>query len=130
MTVQPHVAEAYATDLEVTIRWSPDGASSLGAHVRVAGVLCANTALTMRAIIDELLRARADLVELELSGLQLCTSDGVECWIELVEGLARNGGELRLVGPRPVVARVLEICAPHELTRCLVDRPAAGLANA
>lgn len=79
------------------------------ASIRVRGALCAITA-------GEHGRQLADLVDrgyiqlrIELDGLTLCTSDGLDLWDDLQHRLDPLAGRVTLVGATGVVRRVLDV---------------------
>ena len=59
--------------------------------------------------LDRLMDDGVADITVDLSGLRLCTSDGLHLWEETHERLAReHGGTLRLQRARGVVQRILD----------------------
>jgi len=95
------------------------------ASIRIRGSLCAITA-------GEHGRQLADLVDrgyiqlrIELDGLTLCTSDGLDLWDDLQHRLDPLAGRVTLVGATGVVRRVLDVVQRPEGHFCPTVEAAA-----
>jgi hypothetical protein len=95
------------------------------ASVRIRGALCAITA-------DEHARQLGDLVDqgytdvrVELEGLLLCTSDGLDLWDDVQHRLDPMEGRLTLSGASGVVRRVLQVVSASPMHFCPTVLPAA-----
>ena len=86
-----------------------DDGGRLHASVDLHGDLCAITTPQLRVHLDRLMDDGVADITVDLSGLRLCTSDGLHLWEETHDRLAReHGGTLCLLGARGVVQRILD----------------------
>lgn len=106
-------------NVEVVIDISGDG----GVDLSLGGVICAATEPLLSSIVEGLLRMGASHVRFDLRNLRLCTSEGLDLWVDLFERLQRRGGSLRLDNASGLVARVIDVGAPELASR---SRPLAS----
>jgi anti-anti-sigma regulatory factor len=106
----PVVAADAASAERLVARISVTGFGSAPAHVDVAlrGELCAGTTPLVAEALESLLTlARVD-VRFDLTELRLCTSAGIDLWVDVAARLVPHGGDLRLDGAAGVVRRALD----------------------
>jgi len=98
------------------------GATRLVAHVTVTGVggdpmhaticlrgeLCAATTPVVTAEVERLLAMGVRDVRFDLTELRLCTSTGIDLWVECATRVLPLGGDVRLDGASGVVRRALD----------------------
>lgn len=87
--------------------------SGLGGHpvhadVRLCGELCATTAPIVTAEVERLLDLGVRDVRFDLHELRLCTSTGIDLWVEAATRVLPRGGDVRLDGAHGVVRRALD----------------------
>lgn len=106
----PLVVADSASTPRLAARIAVTGIGGVPAHVDIAlvGELCAATTPLLAARIDALLRLALVDVRFDLAGLRLCTSAGIDLWVDIAARLLPNGGELRLDGAAGVVRRALD----------------------
>lgn len=97
-------ASRLVADITVT------GFGSTPAHLDVAlrGELCAGTTPAVAQAVDGLLALGIVDVRFDLAELRLCTSAGIDLWVDLAARLLARGGDLRLDGAAGVVRRALD----------------------
>lgn len=95
------------------------------ASVRIRGALCAVTAGAHARQLGELVDQGYTEVRVDLEGLLLCTSDGLDLWDELQHRLDAVDGHLTLSGASGVVRRVLQVVADSDMHFCPTVLPAA-----
>jgi anti-anti-sigma regulatory factor len=88
------------------------------ASVRIRGSLCAVTAGEHARQLGELVDLGYTDVRIDLEGLLLCTSDGLDLWDDLQHRLDPVGGRLILSGATGVVRRVLEVVTGSAMHFC------------
>lgn len=96
----------------------PLDAANHAASLRIRGALCAATAGEHARQLGELVDQGYTDVRIELDGLLLCTSDGLDLWDEVQHRLDPCGGTLTLSGASGVVRRVLQVVAESPLHFC------------
>jgi anti-anti-sigma factor len=98
------------------------GATRLVAHVTVTGVvgdpiqatiqlrgeLCATTTPEITLEVERLLGMGVRDLRFDLADLKLCTSTGIDLWVECATRVLPLGGDVRLVGASGVVRRALD----------------------
>jgi anti-sigma B factor antagonist len=84
------------------------GATPVHAAVRLDGELCATTTPVVTAAVERLLALGVTDVRFDLHALTLCTSAGIDLWVESATRLLPSGGDVRLVGASGVVRRALD----------------------
>jgi anti-sigma B factor antagonist len=84
------------------------GGVPVQATVRLRGELCAATTPCVTTELDRLLALGVTDVRFELQDLRLCTSTGIDLWVEAAMRLLPIGGDVRLVGASGVVRRALD----------------------
>lgn len=84
------------------------GAAPLHAAVRLCGELCAGTTPTVTDEVERLLHLGVRDVRFDLHELRLCTSTGIDLWVESATRVLPRGGDVRLVGANGVVRRALD----------------------
>ena len=84
------------------------GASPAQADVALCGELCAGTTPAVAEALDRVLAMGVADVRFDLSELRLCTSAGIDLWVDLATRLLPIGGDLRLDGAAGVVRRALD----------------------
>jgi anti-anti-sigma regulatory factor len=122
-TVHPPVAGDPGPHLGSTVGSTDDVAHS--ASLRLSGELCAITAATHARQIQDLLDLGYVDLRIELDGLVLCTSDGLDLWDDAQHRLGDAGGGLTLSGANGVVRRVLEVITSSATHFCPTVLPAA-----
>ncbi len=95
------------------------------ASVRIRGALCAVTADDHARQLDDLVDQGYTDLNVELEGLLLCTSDGLDLWDDLQHRLDDVSGHLTLTGATGVVRRVLEVVVRSDIHFCPTVVPAA-----
>lgn len=95
------------------------------ASVRIRGALCAVTAGDHARELGELVDQGYTDVNVELEGLLLCTSDGLDLWDDVQHRLDPLDGHLTLSGATGVVRRVLEVVERSDMHFCPTVVPAA-----
>ena len=106
----PVVVSDRAGALRLAAHVSVTGIGAAPAHLEVVlvGELCASTTPAVAAALEPLL-ALADVdVRFDLAGLRLCTSAGIDLWVDIAARLLPAGGDLRLDGAAGVVRRALD----------------------
>jgi hypothetical protein len=88
------------------------------ASIRIVGTLCALTASEHSRELAELVDRGFIQLRIELDGLTLCTSDGLDLWDELQHRLDPLDGRVTLSGATGVVRRVLDIASGPEQHFC------------
>ena len=84
------------------------GGDLVHASVRLAGELCAATTPVVTGEVDRLLALGVRDVRFVLDDLRLCTSVGIDLWVESAARVLPRGGDVRLVGASGVVRRALD----------------------
>jgi len=84
------------------------GATPVHATVRLLGELCAGTTPVVTAEVERLLALGVSDVCFDLHELRLCTSAGIDLWVESAIRVLPCGGDIRLVGAAGVVRRALD----------------------
>ena len=86
------------------------GFGSVVAHIDVAlrGELCQGTTPAVAEAIEGLLALGVADVRFDLAELRLCTSAGIDLWVDLATRLQPHGGDVRLHGAAGVVRRALD----------------------
>lgn len=95
------------------------------ASVRIGGQLCAVTAAAHARQLGDLVDQGYTDVRVELEGLLLCTSDGLDLWDDLQHRLDPVDGHLTLSGASGVVRRVLDVVTSSTMHFCPTVVPAA-----
>lgn len=95
------------------------------ASVRIRGSLCAVTAADHARQLGELVDQGYTEVRVDLEGLLLCTSDGLDLWDDLQHRLDPVDGHLTLSGASGVVRRVLDVVTTSTMHFCPTVLPAA-----
>ena len=95
------------------------------ASVRIGGQLCAVTASDHARQLGDLVDQGYTDVRVELEGLLLCTSDGLDLWDHLQHRLDPVDGHLTLSGASGVVRRVLDVVTSSTMHFCPTVVPAA-----
>ena len=88
------------------------------ASLRIRGALCAATAPEHARQLEELLAQGYTDVRVDLEGLLLCTSDGLDLWDEVQHRLDPLDGHLTLSGASGVVRRVLQVVTDSPMHFC------------
>jgi anti-anti-sigma regulatory factor len=103
------VADATSSQ-RLLARITVTGIGSVPAHVDVTlvGELCAGTTPVVAEMLDGLLSHAAVDVRFGLSELRLCTSAGIDLWVDLAARLLPHSCDLRLDGAAGVVRRALD----------------------
>lgn len=78
------------------------------ATIHLSGELCASTTPLITRQVERLLAMGVQDVRFELADLRLCTSTGIDLWVECAARLLPVGGDVRLVGASGVVRRALD----------------------
>lgn len=86
------------------------GIGSAPSHVDVVlhGELCAATTPPVAEAVERLLALGTPDVRFDLAELRLCTSAGIDLWVDIAGRLLGHGGDLRLDGAAGVVRRALD----------------------
>lgn len=84
------------------------GGEPVHADVRLCGELCASTTPTVTGEVERLLHFGVRDVRFDLHELRLCTSTGIDLWVEVSTRVLPRGGDVRLVGATGVVRRALD----------------------
>lgn len=90
------------------------GELALQATVILHGELCDVTAPVITELVERLLALGVRDVRFELAELRLCTSAGIDLWVEAASRLLPRGGDVRLVGASGVVRRALDAVGVDE----------------
>jgi anti-sigma B factor antagonist len=109
------------------VRLSP-GSGPDQTVVAVTGDVDMHSQGRLRDALAEAGAAPGSRVVLDLSGVEFMASAGVHVLLDVAGQLEQVGGALVLVGPRPMVARVLSLTRADELIRVAgtVDDALAG----
>lgn len=94
--------------LSVTVTVAGVGSEPLHATVRLDGELCAATTPVVTGEVERLLALGVRDVRFELADLRLCTSTGIDLWVECALRVLPRGGDVRLHGASGVVRRALD----------------------
>lgn len=78
------------------------------AEIRLSGELCAATTPPVAAVVDRLLALGVADLRFDLRQLRLCTSAGIDLWVDAAARVLPSGGEVRLDGATGVVRRALD----------------------
>ncbi|HEX4903005.1 MAG TPA: STAS domain-containing protein [Acidimicrobiales bacterium] len=114
--------EFWTEDLDPVIATDATGSARLTAHVTVSGIggeavhaairlcgeLCATTTPAVTDEVERLLALGVGDVRFDLHDLRLCTSTGIDLWVEAAARVLPRGGDVRLVGAYGVVRRALD----------------------
>lgn len=84
------------------------GGEPVHADVRLCGELCASTTPVVTGEVERLLDLGVRDVRFDLHELRLCTSTGIDLWVEVSTRVFPRGGDVRLVGATGVVRRALD----------------------
>jgi anti-anti-sigma regulatory factor len=95
------------------------------ASLRIRGSLCAITAGEHARQLGELVDQGYTDVRVDLEGLLLCTSHGLDLWDDVQHRLDPLDGRLILAGASGVVRRVLQVVAESRMHFCPTVVPAA-----
>lgn len=109
-------------DLPPVVATDAAGVATLVTHVRVVGVddqilqvtirlvgeLCPVTTPMVTREVSRLLALGAHDLRFELDELRLCTSVGIDLWVDLATHVLPQGGDVRLSGAHGVVRRALD----------------------
>lgn len=93
--------------------------------VQVAGSIDALTCAPVEAALNEQLAAGRRHVVLDLAGVDFTSSTGLRMILAAAKEARRQGGDLRLSGMQPAVARVLSISGFLGLLKTFPDRESA-----
>ena len=123
MSGVPPADDGSSGQARFTVRVVPwAGAGPDQAVVSVAGDLDMHTEGQLRDELIRLSRGPARHLVLDLSGVEFMASAGVHVLLDMAGRFEAAGGALVLVGPRPMVARVLSLTWADELIlRCVPD---------
>ena len=103
------VADSASTQrLSARIVVTGTGATPVHISVTLIGELCAGTTPALADTLDQLLAVGVADVRFDLAGLRLCTSAGIDLWVDIAARLLPAGGDLRLDGAAGVVRRALD----------------------
>lgn len=95
------------------------------ASVRIRGSLCALTAADHARQLGALVDQGYTELRVDLEGLLLCTSDGLDLWDDLQHRLDPVEGHVTLAGASGVVRRVLDVVTTSSMHFCPTVLPAA-----
>lgn len=84
------------------------GARAVHAQVRLSGELCAGTTPAVAEVVDRLVSLDVIDVRFDLHELRLCTSAGIDMWVDTAARVLPQGGDVRLAGASGVVRRALD----------------------
>jgi anti-anti-sigma factor len=84
------------------------GSEPVHVTVRLQGELCATTTPVVTGEVARLVALGVRDVRFELHDLRLCTSTGIDLWVELATRVLPYGGDVRLDGATGVVRRALD----------------------
>jgi len=103
------VADAAGT-VRLTVRTTVTGLdrAALHASLRLDGELCSETTPVVSAEVERLLALGVLDVHFDLERLRLCTSTGIDLWVESAARVLPRGGDVRLSGASGVVRRALD----------------------
>ena len=95
----------------LTVRTVVTAVNGVDFHAALAlqGELCAASAPSLRAAVERLVGFGVVDVSFDLADLRLCTSAGIDVWMDLAAQLEPVGGDLRLRNARGGVRRVLDV---------------------
>lgn len=99
---------AGTTRLVAQVAVSGVGGDLVHATVRLTGELCETTTPRVTGEVERLLAMGVRDVRFELAGLRLCTSTGIDLWVECASRVLPLGGDVRLSGASGVVRRALD----------------------
>lgn len=92
------------TEMAVTVDQSPGGTI-----VAVHGKIMYDTHEPLDRVLKEFVAGSAPRIVLDLHGVGLCDSSGLQLILDTQRHAVASGGWLRLCRPQPIVRRVLEI---------------------
>lgn len=103
------VADAAGT-VRLTVRTTVTGVdrAALHASLRLDGELCSETTPVVSAEVERLLALGVLDVHFDLERLRMCTSSGIDLWVESATRVLPRGGDVRLSGASGVVRRALD----------------------
>jgi len=99
-----------AGSVRLTVRTAVTGVGGtpLHADLRLQGELCATTTPAVTDQVDALLDLGIRDFRFDLAQLRLCTSTGIDLWVESATRVLPRGGDVRLTGASGVVRRALD----------------------
>lgn len=83
--------------------------------VRVSGELDLLTHGTLRSALDSLPAERADVVRIQLGGLEFCDSRGLRMLVSFVQAGRQTGHAVVIEEPSPIVRKLMTLFAPWAL---------------
>lgn len=86
----------------------------LVATLQLHGELCPTTAEGLRREVERLVDDGVIELTVDLAGLRLCTSHGLDIWQDADERLRAAGGGVRLIGASGTVRHVLDVIARED----------------
>lgn len=99
---------AGTTRLVAQVTVSGVGVDVVHATVRLIGELCETTTPRITGEVERLLAMGVRDLRFDLSELRLCTSTGIDLWVECASRVLPHGGDVRLAGASGVVRRALD----------------------
>ncbi|HEU5083979.1 MAG TPA: STAS domain-containing protein [Acidimicrobiales bacterium] len=84
------------------------GRRAMHAHIELAGELCAGTTPAVAEVVDRVLALGVLDLRFDLHPLRLCTSAGIDMWVDTAARVLPQGGDVRLAGASGVVRRALD----------------------
>lgn len=114
--------DIWTEELSPVVVRSPDGSDQLVGYVAITGIgrralhaqlrlygeLCAGTTPAVAEVVDRVLALGVLDVRFDLEHLRLCTSAGIDMWVETAARVLTQGGDVRLAGASGVVRRALD----------------------
>lgn len=108
VTGESHDPERPAPLLRTSAVVTAEG-GRLVATLQLHGELCPTTAESLRHEVERLVEDGVIELTVDLTGLRLCTSHGLDIWQDADERLRAAGGGVRLIGASGIVRHVLDV---------------------
>lgn len=94
--------------LVATVTVTGFGGRAMHADIGLAGELCAGTTPAVAEVVERVLALGVMDVRFDLHQLRLCTSAGIDMWVDTAARVLTQGGDVRLAGASGVVRRALD----------------------
>lgn len=97
--------------------------------IALAGEIDLDAAPALRAVVEDCLRQGIRTITIDLAALDFCDVSGLNAFLSAAERTASEGGSLRLLRPRPQMARLLDLSGTGFLLRAPHPAPVRPMAS-